>query len=83
MPAPREAALAGAAARRVRHQAARVDRIDRHVGLGRRVDRSFQLRLVIDARLADAAGEVDQRLLFRQRRQHARGLLDGRQFGRC
>src|ERR1044071_3433209 len=58
--------LRRAAARRSRHQAAGVDRIDGNVGLHRSIDRRFELRLILDAGLANSAREIDQRLLLRQ-----------------
>ena len=66
---------AGRAPRRVaersrRHEAARVDRVERDVRANRGVDRGAQLRLVVGAVEAQAAGEVDQRLLLGQRPQH-------------
>ena len=76
MPGPREAPLLapppGGSAIRPRVSIG----VDGHVRLDRRVDRGLQLRLVVDAGLADAAGKVDQRFLLGKRRQHARRLLD-------
>ena len=63
-------ALRGVAERRHRDEAARVDRVDRHVRADRGVDRGAQLRLVVGAVQPQAAGEVDQRLLLGQRPQH-------------
>ncbi len=75
MPVPRDAPLLapppGGSAIRPRASIG----IDRHVRLHRRIDRGFQLRLVIHAGLADAAGDVHQRFLLRQRRQLFRGAL--------
>ncbi len=71
---------AGRAARRVGHQAARVQRIHHHVGLHQGVDRGFHLRLVVDAGLAHASGNVHHHLLFRQVRQRARDRLQRRQL---
>ena len=65
-------ALGGVAQRRRGHQAARVDGEEGHVVADGGVDGGAQLRLVVDAGLADAAGEIDQRLLFGERAQHAR-----------
>ena len=77
---PARSAFARAAAGRVGHQAAGVDGVEGHVGFGCGRDRSFQLRLVVDAGLTEAAGEVNERLLFRESRQHPRGLLKPLQF---
>ena len=49
MPAPRDPPLTGAAAGRIRRQAAGIDGVDRQVRLGRGVDGRLQLRLVIQA----------------------------------
>ena len=69
--------LAGGAAGRVGHQAARIDGINGDVGLDGGVDGGFELRLVVDAGLADAAGDIDQRLLFGQGGQLLDGVFDG------
>ena len=65
MPMPPGEPLRGIAQGRLRHQAARVDRLERHVGADRGVDGGVQLRLVVDAVQPQAAGEVDQRLSSR------------------
>ena len=67
-------------AARWRHQAARVDRMDRDVRAERGVDRGAQLRLVVDAVQPQAAREVDQRLLLGQRPQHRDRRLQRRQL---
>ncbi len=64
------------AGRRHGHQAARIDGIKRHVGAHRGVHSSANLRLIVDAGLADAARKINQRLLFRERRQFARGIFE-------
>ena len=46
-------AHARASAGRVGHQAARIDRVDRHVGFCRGIDRRFKLGLIIDSGFAD------------------------------
>ena len=66
-----------AAARRVAHQAARINGIDGHVGLDRGVDGSFQLGLILNAGLADAVSDVDQHLLFGKRRELVDDVLNG------
>ena len=71
------ARLAGGAARHDRRQAARVDGIDRDVGLHGAVDRRAQLHLVVLAALGHAAAEIDDRLLLLDRRQRVGQLLDG------
>ena len=70
MPMPPGDAPRRVAERRRGDQAARVDRIDRDVRANRGVDRGAQLRLVVGAVQPQAAREVDQRLLLRQRPQH-------------
>ena len=70
----------GVAERRLRDQAARVDWVQRHVGTDRGVGRRPQLRLVVDAVQPQAAREVDQRLLLRQRPQHGGRRLQRRQL---
>ena len=50
------------------------------VGANRGVDRRAQLRLVVGAVQPQAAGEVDQRLLLRQRPQHRHRRLQRRQL---
>ena len=54
--------------------------MQRDVGADRGVGRRAQLRLVVDAVEPQAAGEVDQRLLLRQRAQHRRRRLQRRQL---
>ena len=56
--------LGGVAQRRLRHQAAGIDGIERNVGADGGVDGGLQLRLVIHAVARHAAGEIDQRLLL-------------------
>ena len=63
------AGLAGIAAGDDRLQAAGVDRIDRHVGADRRVDRRAQLDLVVLAAALHAGAEIEDRLLLLDRRQ--------------
>ena len=76
MPAPREAPLLapppGGSPIRPRASIG----IDRDIRLHGGIDGGFQLRLVLDAGLADAAGNVDQRLLLGQRGQLAHRLFD-------
>ena len=67
MPDAARDALRGIAHRRLRHQAAGVDREEGDVGADRGVDGRLQLRLVVDAVETQAAGEVDQHLLLVQR----------------
>ena len=62
------------------HQAARVDREEGDVVADGGVDGAAQLRFVVHAGLADAAGEIDQGLLFGQRAQHAGGRFQRGQF---
>ena len=50
------------------------------VGADRRVGRRAQLRVVVGAVQPEAAGEVDQRLLLRQRPQHRHRRLQRRQL---
>ena len=66
--------------RRAGNQAARIDRVKRDVRPNRRVDGGAQLRLILRSGLADAAGEIDQRLLLRQRSQHLRRRFKRAQF---
>ncbi len=63
--------LGGIAQRSLRYQAARVDGIERHVAADGGIDGGAQLRLVVQAGLGHAAGEVHQGLLFGQRAEHA------------
>ena len=69
--------VGGIAHRRQRHQAPRVDGEQRHVGADGGVGGGAQLRLVIDAIEAHAAGKVDERLLLIQIAEHLRGGLNG------
>ena len=73
-------ALGGVAERRQRHQAARVDRVDGDVGAHRGVGRGAQLRGVVGAVQAQAAAEVDERLLLGERPQHGDGRLQRREL---
>ena len=68
------------AGRRHGHQAARIDGIKRNIGAHRRVHRRADLRLIVHAGLADAARKIDQRLLFREWRQFARGVFQRTQL---
>ena len=70
---PRGAALLASPPGASGHQAARIHGVKRDVGADGGVDGGFDLRVVLDAGLRDAAGEVDQRLFLGQRRQHADG----------
>ena len=68
-PLPRPLAWRGVAAGHHRLQAARVDRIDRHVGADGGVDRRAQLDLVVVAAALHAGAEIEDRLLLLDRRQ--------------
>ena len=54
--------------------------MNRSVGPKRGIRRRAQLRLIVDAVQPQPAGEIDQRLLFRQRLQHADGRLQRREL---
>jgi hypothetical protein len=74
-------ALGGVAQGSRGHQAAGVDGVERHIGLHGGVHGGGQLRLVIAVAVArHAAGEVDQRLLFRQRAEHLGRGFESRQL---
>ena len=72
--------LAGVSAGNQRHQAAGIDGVERDVGANGGVDGGFELRVVLDARLGDAGGEVDERLFLGQGSQHADRGFQARQL---
>src|SRR5215469_10042012 len=72
--------MSGITARRRRHEPPGVDRVKRHIRPDGRVDRRAELRLVINASLFHARGEINQRLLLRIRTQLACRILKSRQL---
>ena len=78
MPVPRGEACEASPPGGSGHQAARVHRINRDVGANGGVRGGFDLRLIFDAGLADAARKINQRFLFGEHAQ-----LAGRIFERA
>ena len=68
------------AQRRLRHETAGIDRVQRNICANRRVRRRTQLRLVVDAVQPQTAGEVDERLLLGESAQQRRRGLQRRQL---
>src|SRR5207249_5171148 len=79
-PAATRGVLAGIASGRRRGQTARVDGIERHVRAFGGVDGGAELRLILDAGLAHAAGEINESLLLRQSREHLGGGFERAQL---
>ena len=69
--------LARVAHRSLRHQAARVHRVERHVGANGRVQRGAQFAPGYRRRRTKAAGEIYQRLLLLPTPQHLHSCLKG------
>src|SRR5260370_29137478 len=61
--------------RRLRHQAARINRPERNTRADGRIDGGLQLRFIVYAIQSQAAGKVDERLLLVQLPKHSGGRL--------
>ena len=72
--------LGGVAHGRGGDESAGIHRIEGDVTPDGGIDGGAQLRLVVGAGAAHAAGEVDERLLLRQARQHLHGGFERREF---